>query len=136
MSRFGRFTIVGALGLGLQLVVLALLDRAGWALVPATLVAVEIAVLHNFVWHERWTWVDRRHGSAFDRLVLFHASNGLTSLVGNGLLTVCFASLGLSLTVSNLAAVASCAVLNFGCGDRFIYRPDAAASADPTMCRN
>ncbi len=26
----------------------------------ATALAVEMAVLHNFFWHRRWTWADRR----------------------------------------------------------------------------
>jgi dolichol-phosphate mannosyltransferase len=76
VSRFVRFNIVGALGLAVQLAVLAGLDRAGWPLVPATLTAVEVAVLHNFFWHERWTWADRRPGRRVDRLLRFHASNG------------------------------------------------------------
>ena len=122
MTRFVRFNIVGVLGLAVQLAVLAALDRAGWPLVPATLAAVEIAVLHNFFWHERWTWADCRRGRQVDRLVRFHASNGVMSLAGNTVLTWCFAALGLHITLANLAAVASCAVVNFAAGDRLVYR--------------
>jgi putative flippase GtrA len=122
MSRFIRFNVVGALGLVLQLGVLAVLQRAGWALVAATLVAVEMAVLHNFLWHDRWTWCDRRRGSPVERLARFHATNGLTSLVGNAMLTWCFSAMGLPVVVANLAAVASCAVVNFASGDRFVFR--------------
>ena len=122
MTRFVRFIVVGAIGLGVQLAILAALDGAGWPLVPATLAAVEAAVLHNFFWHECWTWADRRGGSRADRLARFHASNGLTSLVGNGVLTWCFAALGLGVTSANLAAVASCAVVNFTASDRLVYR--------------
>ena len=121
MTRFARFTLVGAIGLGVQLGVLAVLDGAGWPLVPATLVAVEAAVLHNFLWHERWTWADRRRGSWIGRLARFHASNGLTSLVGNAILTWVFAAAGLPVTQANLAAVASCAVVNFAASDRLVY---------------
>jgi dolichol-phosphate mannosyltransferase len=130
VTRFIRFNAVGALGLGVQLAVLAALGQAGWPLVPATLAAVEIAVLHNFFWHERWTWADRRGGSRIDRLVRFHASNGLMSLVGNAVLTWCFAALGLRVTLANLAAVASCAVVNFAAGDRLVYRREHAGPAD------
>ena len=52
-----KFVIVGCLGFVLQLLTLwALTSLAGWPWLPATAAAVEVAVLHNFVWHERWTW--------------------------------------------------------------------------------
>ncbi len=76
----------GIIGVGVQLVALAIL-RSGldWTIRAATIVAVECAVLHNFVWHERWTWAHR----ALDwrgipsRLLRFNVSNGLISIVGN-----------------------------------------------------
>ena len=45
-------------------------------------------MLHNFVWHERWTWADRRFGGfagpqTFARLVRFNVATGLISIVGN-----------------------------------------------------
>ena len=45
----------------------------------ATAIAVEAAVLHNFCWHQRWTWRDRRAASrttAVRRLGRFHLLNG------------------------------------------------------------
>jgi putative flippase GtrA len=58
--RFVRFNIVGAGGLLLQLALLDGLVRAGVPLVAATLMACEAAILHNFVWHDRWTFADRK----------------------------------------------------------------------------
>ena len=84
-------------------------------------------MLHNFCWHERWTWSDRRGGTCVDRLTRFHASNGLLSLLANATLTWCLAALGLPITLANLAAVWSCAVVNFAASDRLVYgRGDAA----------
>ena len=31
-----------------------------WTIELATVLSVEIAVLHNFVWHENVTWADRK----------------------------------------------------------------------------
>lgn len=59
MPRFIRFNAVGVLGFVVQLAVLAGLVRAGVHYLAATVIAVEAAILHNFVWHERWTWRDR-----------------------------------------------------------------------------
>src|SRR4051812_43404285 len=84
------FQNVGLAGGALQLGLLALLPRAGWPYLPATLLAVELTVLHNLAWHERWTWRDRPTGAARERVALaarFHSVNGVVSLVGNMTLT-------------------------------------------------
>lgn len=53
------FMAVGAMGLGVQLLVLRLLATGTTlALQTSMVLAVETALLHNFVWHERWTWAD------------------------------------------------------------------------------
>ena len=52
--RFTVFLVVGWFGFALQLSVLAFLTSvAHWPWLPATIVAVELAVVHNFLWHER-----------------------------------------------------------------------------------
>jgi len=82
-----KFVIVGCLGFVLQLLTLsALTSLAGWPWLPATAAAVEAAVLHNFCWHERWTWSDRRAASTrhvYQRLGYFQLTNGLISVAGN-----------------------------------------------------
>lgn len=50
------FGLVGVLGYVVQTAAIwALAGRLGVPIVPATLLATELAVLHNFVWHVRWT---------------------------------------------------------------------------------
>ena len=55
-----KFNLVGALGIAVQLTVLLGL-KSGLHLnyLLATALAVETAVVHNFLWHERYTWADR-----------------------------------------------------------------------------
>jgi putative flippase GtrA len=66
--RFFRFNVVGALGIGVQLATAALLVGVlGIHYLVGTALAIEISLLHNFVWHERWTWRDRRPGRANTR---------------------------------------------------------------------
>jgi putative flippase GtrA len=55
-GRWIAFMTVGLGGFIVQLAAVTLLARAGLADAPATALAVELAILHNFVWHERWTW--------------------------------------------------------------------------------
>ncbi len=72
--RWLKFSAVGLVGVGVQLAVLALLTKSGVNYLVATAVAVEVALLHNYAWHRRWTWADRDARSG--RLLRFHLANG------------------------------------------------------------
>ena len=89
--RWAVFNAVGILGAAVQLTVLAALTHGGrLPYLAATALAVETAVLHNFMWHQRWTWRDRRLDSrrqVIDRLIRFHLLNGRVSIVGDLILT-------------------------------------------------
>ena len=109
-NRWLRFNGIGALGAGLQLAVLGGLTR----LTPlhylwATAVAVEATVLHNFCWHERWTWSDRRAASrrhVYQRLGYFQLTNGLISVAGNLVLMRVFAGmLGMDTLAANIVSI-------------------------------
>jgi putative flippase GtrA len=96
---------------------------------PATAAAVEVAVLHNFFWHERWTWADRSHGSAsgvLARLVRFEMTNGVFSIIGNLMLMRVYVGVwGLNYIIANTLAIVSCSIVNFIAGDRLVYRQAA-----------
>ena len=124
-GRFLRFNIVGVAGFLLQVGVLALLVYVGAHYLVATAVAVEAAVLHNFLWHERWTWRDRPSDGRgrLGRLWRFHALNGAISLAGNLLLMRLFVGgLGMPPIPANLLSVLACAVVNFFASDRLVFR--------------
>jgi putative flippase GtrA len=117
---------VGAIGFAVQLGALALLT--GWAGLPApiaTAVAVELTVLHNFAWHERWTWRDRARtmpGRWPLRLARFHAASGLVSLAGNVALTVALVEwLHVPVVAANACAVALLGLVNFVAADRYVF---------------
>lgn len=126
LAAWLRFNAVGIIGVGVQLAVLAVL-RTGfdWTIRAATLIAVECAVLHNFVWHERWTW---RHRSLEfrgipGRLLRFNISNGLISIAGNLVLMELLAvRLHLNYMFSNLVAIGACSLLNFFVSDKLVFK--------------
>lgn len=128
-ARWLAFNAVGLAGIAVQLVVLAIATRAAGLGVPAgTVLAVEAAVLHNFFWHQRWTWRDRPAGGVHEavaRLGRFHLVNGLISLAGNVILTSWLASLGADPVLANLAAIGACSLVNFAAGDRLVFRATA-----------
>lgn len=60
LIRWCKFNLVGALGIVVQFAALFLLKSLlHFNYLAATALAVEAAVLHNFAWHERFTWSDR-----------------------------------------------------------------------------
>ena len=73
MSRAARFAWVGVGGFVVQAASLYALSAAGLSYPAATAIAVEAAILHNFLWHERWSWADRLEGG---RLLRFARFNG------------------------------------------------------------
>ena len=122
-QRWGIFNLVGVLGFAVQLGMLFLLKHiVRLDLVWATALAVEIAVLHNFVWHEHVTWAGvispMRHG-VLGRLARFHLANGLISIAGNVVLTWLLVRFGrLPYLLANAASVVACSIANFFVGDR------------------
>jgi putative flippase GtrA len=126
LAAWLRFNAVGIVGVGVQLAVLAVL-RTGfdWTIRAATLIAVECAVLHNFVWHERWTWKHRslEFRGIPGRLLRFNISNGLISIAGNlALMELLAVRLHLNYMFSNLVAIGACSLLNFFVSDKLVFK--------------
>lgn len=125
--RFLKFNFVGALGIGVQLAAVAVLTRLGVWYLAATALAVEAAVLHNFVWHERMTWRDRATPllrQLLGRFLRFQLANGLISLLGNLLLMrLLVGALHLPVLWANLGAIAACGAVNFLVSDRLVFVP-------------
>jgi putative flippase GtrA len=109
-----------------QLAVLFLLKRGlGMNYLVATALAVEAAVLHNFFWHQRFTWADRASLSrrqTLDRLLRFNLANGGLSILGNlVVMLLLVGSFHFQYIVANLIAIAVLSVANFLVSHRFVF---------------
>ncbi|HWY21081.1 MAG TPA: GtrA family protein [Candidatus Acidoferrum sp.] len=128
--RWLKFNAVGAIGIGVQLSVLIAL-KSGFHLnyLLATALAVEGAVLHNFLWHERYTWADRVQPSWRDslpRLLRFNLITGAVSIAGNLALMKVMVGLGqVNYLVANGIAIAVCSLVNFLVSDEWVFREKA-----------
>jgi dolichol-phosphate mannosyltransferase len=125
--RWLKFNAVGAIGVCLQLGVLAML-RAGlhWGYLQSTAVAVEVTVMHNFLWHERFTWADRPAKARVERFAAFNCSNGLISLAGNlVVMKLLVGGLGINYFAANGIGIAVCSLANFAVGDQFVFTAEA-----------
>jgi len=97
--------------------------------------AVEIAVIHNFFWHERFTWADRpaTRVQSLVRLGKFNASNGAVSIVGNlVLMRLLVGEAKFNYVASNLIAIVVCSLVNFLLGDRFVFETESKSAAIST----
>lgn len=126
--RLLRFNSVGALGIAVQLLALwTLVHTFAVPYVIATALAVTTAVVHNFIWHVRWTWADRTSSLpvAFGRFAL---TNGALSLAGNVIVMVALVGgLGMDETGANAAAITVCGLGNFWLSDRIVFPPASTA---------
>ena len=133
--RWLKFNFVGALGIGVQLAALAALTALGLGYLAATALAVETAVVHNFLWHERMTWRDRatpvlRH--VLERFLRFQTANGAISLIGNlVVMRLLVGVVHLPVLWANLGAIAACATLNFVVSDRLVFTTSRAQRGNP-----
>jgi dolichol-phosphate mannosyltransferase len=131
MLHWVKFNVVGVVGFGLQTGVLFILTHATpqVSYLAATATAVELAVLNNFVWHQRWTWRDRPSSTVkqtLRRLVKFNLTSGLFSIIGNLIfMGVLVGRLGLPIGPANLASVAACSVVSFVLADRIAFECNA-----------
>ena len=136
MNHFIRFNIVGVFGFALQSGALFVLTHiappVGYLL--ATAAAVELAVLNNFVWHQRWTWKDRpsaTKGETLRRLVKFNITNGAVSITGNLIfMSILVGRLRLPIAGANVASVAACSICNFFLADRIAFLCGSQQAAD------
>ena len=125
--RWLKFNLVRAIGIGVQLAMLwTLVHVLSWNYLPATVLAVETAVLHNFIWHCRFTWADRSKGLWRDvagRLLQFNLTNGAVSIVGNVILMRVLAGVwGVPVLVANVASIAVCSLVNFLLSETVVFR--------------
>lgn len=125
--RWLKFNIVGAIGIAVNMGAFAFFYGAlGVNKVAANALAVEIAVLHNFVWHERFTWKEMPRGTRGEvlaRLFRFHLGNGLVSLVGGVLLMRLLAgTFHINPYLANLLSIGGCALANFAVSEWFVFR--------------
>ena len=108
----------------MQLQTFAPVEAFGSARV-ATAFAVEVAVIHNFVWHEQFTWLDRVRASARSswlRLLRFNLTTGGVSIVGNLALMKLLAGMAhMNYFVANGIAIVLCSLVNFVASEEWVF---------------
>jgi putative flippase GtrA len=126
LLRWCKFNLVGGVGIGVQFAALFFLRSIlGFDYLFATGVAVEAAVVHNFVWHEQFTWADRVESSwrgSIPRLARFNLTVGAVSILGNlALMRVMVGEGHMNYLVANAIAIVLCSVANFLVSEEWVF---------------
>ena len=135
LMRWLKFNFVGGIGIVVQFAVLILLKGVmHFQYLVATVIAVEAAVVHNFVWHEQFTWADRiRSRKKLDRMntplrysllrfLRFQFANGAVSLIGNLALMKVMVGFGhMNYLIANAIAIVLCSLANFLVSDEWVF---------------
>jgi putative flippase GtrA len=136
--RWCKFNLVGGIGIAVQFAALFFLKSLlQFNYLVATAVAVEAAILHNLVWHERFAWADRTqtlrtqivrpngkssYSDWLRRLLRFHLANGTISIVGNlALMKWMVGKMHANYLVANAIAIAVCSLANFMASEAWVF---------------
>lgn len=117
--RIMKFAAVGGLGTIVNMAALYVLHA--WVRLPlaaATTFAVEIAVLHNYLLNDRWTFA--AHSPSLRRFVKFNASM-LAGLGINVLVVWALAHDGMHFLLANVFGIAAAFALNFLCSAGWVW---------------
>jgi putative flippase GtrA len=135
LVRLCKFNLVGGMGIAVQFLALFLLKSVfHFNYLAATAIAVEAAVVHNFVWHEQFTWSDRtklkdhahaRWRRSLPRLLRFHLTNGAVSILGNlALMKVMVGQGRMNYLLANAIAITLCSLANFLVSETWVFEQE------------
>jgi putative flippase GtrA len=122
-ARFGRFSLVGATGLVVNTLLLALfVDVAGIYYVAAAILATQGSTLWNFYLTERWVFKGRDHErSLTNRAVLYFAMNNLALALRVPLLFLLVTGFGVHYLLSSIITLVGLTVIRFVVADGWIW---------------
>jgi putative flippase GtrA len=132
LVRWCKFNLVGGIGIVVQFAALFFLRSVmRFNYLAATTLAVEAAVVHNFVWHEQFTWSDRtlkgratgsQYGPSLRRLLRFNLTTGAVSILGNLALMKVMVGLGhVNYLLANAIAIVLCSLANFLVSEAWVF---------------
>jgi len=135
LLRFIKFGIVGGSGVVVNVALLHVFTAfANIDYKAASIFAIELAIVNNFLWNYFWTWKDRQAGSRRSfayMLFKFHLSSGLTAFIVNwGLLILLTDGLHVNyhlphvsnMHISNLIGIFCGAFINFFVSHFWVFK--------------
>jgi len=130
IPRLGRFLVTALAGFVCQIATLwVLVSLLSAHYIVATIIAIELAIVFNYVLHDRWTWSDRPANTwreRWRRLLRFNTMTALTSIAGGLAITTMLVELfGMPAVPANIVSVVALGILNFAGADSVVFRAGA-----------
>lgn len=91
-------------------------------LLLASIIAVEISIVSNFVWHDRWTFRDRHKSPLLLRYLQFNATSLGSPLISVGAVNILTPYLGINHLIANTFGVLLGTSWNWLFNTRLIWR--------------
>jgi dolichol-phosphate mannosyltransferase len=120
--------IVSWIGMGVNTAFLYLFKGIlGIPIIPASMMAIEIAIIHNFIWYRNWAWADRREQSArlpfFRQLLLYNVATGAVDLLVNvSILWLLYRFFGVYYLVANIIGMILGPFIKFWLNEKIIFK--------------
>jgi putative flippase GtrA len=113
-KRFQKFLLVGAVGLGVNQVMLIILhDSVSLALAVASVLAVAVSMIVTFTLNEMWTWHDRGSNPIIHRMGSYVPINTVGLAINTGVLLLLVDRFEVHKLVANLIGAGLAAIWNF-----------------------
>ncbi len=128
---FIKFNIVGLVGVFVNEGALLFLAFEGMYYVYASILAIEISIISNFVLNDFWTFRDRRHGHIVVRLLKFNGLMIVGLLVNLAILYAGTDYFAVPYAISNLFGIAAAFLLRYWLSVRFAWMKKEEASVEP-----
>ena len=138
LFRGGKFMAVAWLGMVVNTGCLYLFKGVlGIRLIPASMMAIEIAIIHNFIWFRSWTWRDREHQPPFFRqLIKFNLATGAVDFSANiAVLWSLSTFFGVHYLLANVLGMIAPPFIKFWLNEKLIFResPDDSSRPNPKV---
>jgi dolichol-phosphate mannosyltransferase len=116
-EKIFRFIVVGVSGLIVNMVVLYVLTSIiGIFYLISSLIAIELSILNNFLWNDRWTFCrdpDHYLSNTWERLGVYHLISAGGLLINVGILFILTEYFGIYYLISNLIGILIAFAWNF-----------------------
>jgi uncharacterized protein YqeY/putative flippase GtrA len=120
IGQLARFGVVGVLGTVVNVAILHVLHtELGWGFTRSSAIATELAIVHNYMWNELWTFHIRKLD--FGRLLRYQASSLLAFCVTVGVATL--AKEAIDPRLAQLVGILSGAGFNYVVNVRWTWGP-------------
>ena len=130
-TQFIKFNLVGLSGVLVNEGVLLLLVSAGSYYLYASVVAIELSIISNFLLNDYWTFRERRHGHIVVRMLKFNALMIAGLLVNLAILYAGTELAGINYAVSNLVGIAGAFVVRYWLSVRYAWVKKGEESVKP-----